>query len=370
MMPKTRPPHLHREFTRHGKAVWYVRRARGPRIRLSAEYDSPDFWTQYRAALEGVTPERNTPKAKTLEWGLDRYRHSSAWAGLDNSTRRARENIFRHVIASAGSFPLASIDSTAIVEGRERRLAKPHAANNFLKAMRGFFRWAADPLGGKLVPVDPTKGVKLLAGPNDKNGWHTWTEDEVERYEQRWPVGTRERLALDLMLYTGLSRGDVVRLGRQHVRDGVISIRTEKEREDGMLVLPMLPVLAQTVAQSPTGDLTYIVGERGRPMTKESFGNWFGDVCRTTGVSGRAHGLRKAGATRAAENGASEPQLMAIFDWSTPKMAAHYTRKARKKKLAADSVSKLLPAHKQNENGPHLRSGAGRKAITHDGSGG
>ena len=100
---------------------------------------------------------------------------------------------------------LCDITEDTIVAGRERRAEKPHAANNFLKAMRGFFGWAEET---KLVPVDPTKGVKLLSGKNPA-GFHTWTEEEVARFEARWPLGTRERLAaLDLLLYTGFRRGD------------------------------------------------------------------------------------------------------------------------------------------------------------------
>ena len=91
--------------------------------------------------------------------------------------------------------------------------------------MRAFFAWAIE---DKLVTIDPTKGVKLLAGPNDAHGFHTWTQAELDRYEAQWPVGTRERLAYDLLLYTGLRRGDAVRVGHPHERDGVITVRMEK----------------------------------------------------------------------------------------------------------------------------------------------
>ena len=90
--------------------------------------------------------------------------------------------------------------------------------------MRAFFAWAIE---DKLVTIDPTKGVKLLAGPNDAHGFHTWTQAELDRYEAQWPVGTRERLAYDLLLYTGLRRGDAVRVGHPHERDGVITVRME-----------------------------------------------------------------------------------------------------------------------------------------------
>jgi len=336
-MPRPRPPFLHREESRHGRVMWFVRRKHGPRIRLRAEYGSEAFWAEYRAALEGAPLPSKTPKAQTLAWALSLYRASSAWAKLANSTRRQRENIYRAVIKTAGDVPLKRISDETIKAGRERRKATPHSANVFLKAMRAFFAWAIE---DKLVTIDPTKGVKLLAGPNDADGFHTWTQAELDRFEARWPVGTRERLSYDLLLYTGLRRGDAVRVGRPHERDGVITIRTEKTGEP--VSIPILPPLALSIAATGAGDLTYLVTEAGQPWVKESFGNWFREVCRKAGCPGSAHGLRKAGATRAAERGATERQLMAIFGWSTGKMAQHYTRAADRTRLARDAAQLLL----------------------------
>jgi integrase len=140
--------------------------------------------------------------------------------------------------------------------------------------------WATD---SDLVQVDPTKNVKKLTGANDAVGFHTWTEEELNRFEAYWPIGTRERLAFDLLLYTGLRRGDAVCVGLQHVRDGVITIRTEKRRKGKsgeQVSIPILPPLAASIAATKTGDLTFLVSEYGRPWVKESFGNWFRDVCR------------------------------------------------------------------------------------------
>ena len=289
-----------------------------------------------------------------MAWTIDKYRRSSDWALLKAATRKQRENIFKAVIASACDEKLSDIPQAVIREGRERRAATPHSANNFLKAMRGLFRWA---LENELVKADPTKVVSMLVCPNDDVGFHTWTEAELETFEARWPVGSRERLAFDLLLYTGLRRGDVVKLGRQHVRDGVVYFpRTEKTGED--VVLPLLPPLAASIAAAKTGDLTFLVTERGLPFVKEGFGNWFGEVCRATKVRGSAHGLRKSGATRAANQGATTKQLMAIFGWKDPKMAERYTRTADRRRLAM-TAGKLLLAQSENENRPHLGPGTG-----------
>jgi integrase len=130
-----------------------------------------------------------------------------------------------------------------------------------------------------------------------------------------------------------LRRGDAARLGRPHVRNGIARIVTEKTNQE--VTIRILPPLAASIDASPTGDLTFIAGERGRPMTKESFGNWFRDACVAAGVPERAHGLRKAGARRAAESGATEAELNAWFGWADgSRESAIYVRGANRAKLA------------------------------------
>lgn len=123
-MPRPRPPHLHSEFTRHGARVWYVRIGHGPRIRIRAAFGTPEFHEQYRAAIAGEAPApKRGPANGTLEWLIARYRDSGAWAAFSPATRRQRENIFHHIIASAGTVPYREIDRKTIIAGRERRLS-------------------------------------------------------------------------------------------------------------------------------------------------------------------------------------------------------------------------------------------------------
>ncbi len=78
------------------------------------------------------------------------------------------------------------------------------------------------------------------------------------------------------------------------------------------------------------------------------FGNWFRKQCDAAGLPKcSAHGLRKAGATIAADNGATEFELMAIYGWETPKEAARYTRKANRNRLAARAVHLVAPSEKK-----------------------
>jgi integrase len=338
-MPRPRPPHLHRETTRHRKAVWYVRVDKGPRIRLRAEYGTSEFEAEYQAAVTGGprSTSKGAPAAGTLTWLVDRYREAGAWTVLSAATRRQRENILLHVLKTAGDKPFARIGAATISAGCERRAQTPAQARHFLDAMRGLFRWA---LKAGLVKADPTASVE---NPQIRkgDGFIPWTEEHVDAYERRWPIGTRQRVWLDVLLYTGLRRGDVVRFGRQHVRDGVGTIKTEKSGFTVTVTLPILPVLADTLAAGPCGDLTYIVGEGGKPLTKESFGNLFRAACNAAGVPGSAHGVRKIAATRAANAGATVAQLEAIFGWSGGRMASLYTRSADRKRLSVEAMHKL-----------------------------
>ncbi|WP_082482931.1 site-specific integrase [Methylobacterium sp. Leaf123] len=339
-MPRPRPPHLVRETTRHGTVVWYVRVGQGPRTRMREPFGTEGFWRDYRLAVEGKPlPAKTGPAPGTLSWLIARHMASAEWADLSPATRKQRSGFYKAAEETAGAVPVSQIDRRAILNGRDRRRDRPFAANNFLKSMRALFKWA---LAADYVKADPTHGIKLLSSGVDDGGFHAWTEEEVERFEAHWPLGSRERLAFDLLLYTGLRRGDVVRLGRPHVRDGEFTIRTEKT---GMVVVaPILPALAASIAASPTGELTFLATERGRPFVKESFGNWFGKACREAGCPGSAHGLRKAGARRAAEEGATEAQLNALFGWADgSRESAVYTRTANRAKLAREARRNPAP---------------------------
>jgi integrase len=351
-MPRPRPPHLHRQFTRHGKTVWYVRIDKGRRIRIRAPFGTPEFDAEYQAALAGNSPRRTRGAAAgTLAWLIARYRETAAWTSLSLATRRQRENILQQVLKTAGDQPIARITAATITAGRDRRSKTPFQARHFLDTMRGLFEWAKD---AQLLKSNPAAVVKypLL---KSVEGFPIWTEEDVAAYEACWPLGTRQRVWMAVLLYTGLRRGDAVRLGRQHVREGVASIKTQKSGNVVEVTIPLLPPLVETLRAGPTGELSYICGANGKPMTKESFGNAFSEACRAASIRKSAHGLRKIGATRAANNGATVYQLNAIFGWTGSKMASHYTQAADRARLAREAIGKLL-----NDSGTSIPSPAGK----------
>lgn len=331
-----RPPYLIRETTRHGKIVWYFRQDSGPRIRIRGDYGTKEFMQSYQAALSGNAPapaQRIRHQKDTLAWAVARYMESSAWLALKESTREMRKRFLNEI--AAVDLPYAEITKRDIKAALEKRADKPSIADHFMKTARGFFKWMHD---ADMIEEDPTQGVKAPRYKTD--GHHVWTEEEVRQFEAHWPIGTRERLALAIFLYTGLRVSDVCRLGRQHVKDGVISIKTAKT--GAWVYLPIMPQLAEIIEATTTGNLTFVANEKnGAPMTAGSLGHWFGEACDEASVPGSAHGLRKAGAKRLADAGATLHELNAIFGWSGTEMALLYTRESDRRRLAESGIAKL-----------------------------
>jgi hypothetical protein len=139
------------------------------------------------------------------------------------------------------------------------------------------FKWA---VSVQHVKSDPTTGISVKK-PKTK-GFPPWSEEELEIYERRWPLGTRERVMFGVDAFTGLRRGDAAILGKQHIRNGVITIDTEKN--DTRVTLPVLPELAEILAAGPLGELSIIANKHGQPMSKETIGNLFRKAVRAAGI--------------------------------------------------------------------------------------
>ena len=349
-MPKKPPQFIVSQTTRHGRKVWYFRRGKGARVRLPDEYDTPEFWAAYHKALTGEElPARNNARSRagTLAWLIDAYRQSGHWQGLALETRRRRERIFLGMIEKSGDKPFAKITRGDIVRARDKRaVTSPTSANHFMKAVNGLFAWA---LEAEHIRSNPAEGVKLLSIKSD--GFRPWTDEEIERFRTRWPLGSRERLALEILIGTGLRRGDAATLGRQHLKDDVVTIRTQKT--GAVVTIPILPELAEAIATAKCGDLAFIAKSNGAPLTVSAFSAMFDAACKAAGVDASSHGLRKSAAARLANCGASVAQLEAVFGWTGGAMASHYTRSADRTRLAREAMNKLAKSPNREQIIPH-----------------
>ena len=336
-MPRKLPKYVHRERTRHGRIVTYFQMPKGPRVRLPDDTTSDEFAKAYNAAKQGNKPEfrPNGPVSGTLHWLVERYKESQDFLGLALATRIYRDAALRAICKRSGHVPYASITSKVIRNSRDARKSV-HSARNFLKAMSALFSWAVE---AEYVLVNPCRDVKR---PTAKTtGYHTWTVEELASYEARWPYGTRERLAMEIMLCTGMRRTDCHLFGRQHVKGDWVSFVASKNAYS--VEMPLLPNLKRAIEAMPVTDLTYLMTEHGRPFkSAASFGNWFAKACRAVPVKGRCHGLRKVMAVRLAENGATNEMIDSVLGWYDPGQSKTYTKNANRKKLAIMGTALLI----------------------------
>lgn len=331
--------HVVREKTRHGKVVWYFRREHGKRVRLPDEYGSEAFEAAYEAALYNLPPPpvvKGATKYGTLSWLVERYQESAEWNEFRPTTKSTKKAILNRILKTAGDSLIKDITSETIRNGRDRRAASPDAANRFIKTMSPLFKFA---IQCRYLTTNPCVGVAKLK-VRSTGGFETWTAQDVEAYETKHPIGTKARLAFDILRYTGLRRSDLVLLGRQHVKNGIIRMRAQKTNTP--LDLIIIPVLQRTISQTNClGDLTYLVTEYGRPFTAPGFGNWFRARCNEAGVTKSAHGVRKFAATTLIEKDTKTAELMAIFGWSSLKQADTYIREVNRLQLASAAMNKL-----------------------------
>ena len=225
-----------------------------------------------------------------------------------------------------------------------------------MKAFRQVFAFAIeeeDERGNSLMDRNPAKDVAYLEGSAE--GFHAWTLDEVEQYEERHPIGTKARLALALLLYMSQRRSDTIRFGKQHVRVNSNAVEDDferaliftqfkgRKRKPVTLEIPIIPQLWEIIEQSPTDDLTFLVTEFGLPFSDAGFGNKMRQWCDEAGLPQcSAHGLRKASSARLAEFGCTDREIMAITGHKTAKEVTRYTRSANQKVLAKAAMKKLV----------------------------
>lgn len=354
IMPRKLPLNVTKEKNRHGTWVFYYRVDKGPRTRLRGDPDSDQFKADYKAAVAGqpVKVQREAGPAQSLSWLIARYMESARWKKLSVATRKQRGNLFRQAIdksKNADFRDLTSADMTSAMEGRSDT---PAQANCFLKAMRGLFEWA---MKNNHVPSNPTDGVESISYKSD--GIAAWTSADIKQFCAKWKIGTRPRLALELLICSGLRRSDLVLAGRQHMTGNIFSIRTTKTGTE--ITVEFTERLIEVINATETGDLHFLVSSYGTPFTVESFGNWFRDCCREAKIVKSAHGVRKFAATMAANGGASSHEIMAQFGWASVRQAEVYTKKADRKRLGV-SGSRVAAEQTEKELSPHLIPSAGK----------
>jgi len=325
-----------------GRPHCYFRRRGFPRVPLKGLPWSPSFMAEYEKAMSGARTAigAGRVKAGSVAAVIAEYKDSREFFGSKSAgTQRMRRGILDRFGAAYGDRPFALLPPEWIEALLDSK--PPHAARSWLATLRSLCKFA---LKRRYLRTDPTANIKLRSVKSD--GFHSWTDDQIARYEAYYPIGTKPRLALALLLYTTQRRSDVVRMGRQHIRetpDGP-ALYVKQRKTGRELLIAIHPALSAVLDATPSEHLTFLVTATGKPYGDNHFSTQFRKWCDAAGLPKccSAHGLRKAACRRFAEKGCSGPEIMANSGHETMKELVRYTKDADQAKLARNALAKAL----------------------------
>lgn len=340
---------------RHGKVRYRYRRKGYASAYFKGAIGSKEFWSEYDAFVKASLPAPAIGAAAIAPGTIDdlvtRYLTTPTRLGPTATTQAKIRAILSRFRSDHGGKPVALIEFEHIDAIIAARLAKVQvgkrveggveAARKLRKELVRLFDFAVKLRMRESNPVRQAERVKVAAGERTK-GFYSWTEADIAQFRACHTLGTKPRLALELMLWTDQRRIDAIRMGRQHIRNGRINVIQSKTGKDlWIAVAPQL--LAAIVAMPPLDQhLCFLVTEQGRPFTNAGFGNWFRDQCDDAGLPQcAAHGLRKATMRRMAELGLSNQSMKAVSGHEKDTEVARYTAAANQVRLADDAMIRL-----------------------------
>jgi len=254
-------------------------------------------------------------------------------------TRTTRRGILERFRKEHGHRLVAHLEErpeaiATIIAGKTQT---PHAANNLRKILRSLFDHA---IALRMIKNNPVIGTKRLKV--ERRGHHTWTDVEIAQYRAYWPLGTQQRLCMELALETTSRRSDLTLIGPQHRRGNILDLRHTKNNSEAFI--PLTDELRAAIdAMGPAKHLTYLHTQAGAARSAKALGGDFRQWCDAAGLPKccALHGLRKGGARRLAEAGASGKEIMSITGHKTLAEVQRYVDAADKAKLAEQAIAKL-----------------------------
>lgn len=326
---------------RHGKTRYRFRKSGLPTHHFKSEPGTPEFLEELLEARGGAPTDRGVIPFSMDDLAQRMYR-SPRWLGMQASSQYTYRRIIDRYLERTdrngrryGTYPAKK----ATVAGVERHVAElaatPASANNLLKALKRLFAYAIKLQWMTFNPAEHADGFK--AGP----GWHTWTDDEIDRFRGHWPYGTMARLTFELALNTAARRCNLAELERAHLVAGRWEIEHAKKGNETSV--PITPEAQAAIDALPAAPIRFfITSATGKPYTVESLGNRFRKWAKEAGCPTQLHGIRKGVSRQLAESGATDAEGQSITGQKKSKTFAHYRAKADRRRLADNAMAKLV----------------------------
>ncbi len=370
------PEYVTRYKDRHGKWRYRFRRKGFPSGHFEQTFGTPEWMAEYARFMDPEAPQRAAEEARatrvtpgTLGELRHRYFMTPERLGPTETTQsKVRAVLDRGLFAGREHWPVAGLGFEHIdaliadrrkqsIDDRGKKIGGIEAAKKLRKEMVRLFDFAE---AAQLINKSPMKHVALVkVAPSERSqGFYSWTEQDIAKYRAYWKLGTKQRLAMEIMLWTDQRKVDSIHLGRQHIKGDKFHILQTKTGK--RLVLPIAPPLKMAIDAMPASDaLCFLVTEWGKPFSVKGFGNWMRDMCDRAGLPQcTAHGLRKATMRRMAELETPNASMKAVSGHSKDDEVARYVAAANQARLAEAAIDKLVQWEMSN-----LGSGLDTKAA-------
>jgi integrase len=359
--PVKLPRYVHAFIDRHGRARFYLRRKGRSKVPLPGLPWSPAFMEVYERALAAcqapgaVVIGASRTMAGTLNAAVVAYYQSAAFKSeLGEGTQSSQRSLVERFRTKHGDKRLRKLERRHM-QAYISSLQSPAVQRNMLRALRHLLKFCT---ATGLIDHDPTEGV-TRAKMKKTGGFYTWTEDDVAKFEERHPVGSKARLALALYLNLGVRKSDVVRIGPRLVKNGELNdfLPQKGERTGGnRITVPLFEDTKAIIAATPiTGADTYLVTSFGKTFTANGFGNKMREWCDEAGLPEcTSHGLRKLCLVRLAEAGLDAFRIAAISGHKDLREVQLYVEAANRKRMARDAVAQFQRVQKKNKKMANL----------------
>jgi integrase len=335
-MTKIRLDYIHAYVDHTGKARRYFRK-NGKRTALPGAPGSAEFMAVYQACLAepASTPIQRKAEGSFGRLVTDFYASKAFTKDIKKSSQQIYRRVLEGLARDHGHRLVAGL-TPEVAERIINRIGEEHPAMaNLTRAvLRKLMKFAVK---SKQVAINPIVGIEAFKVGEH----HTWTDAELRQFERRWHLGTRERLAYALLLYTAQRVGDVASRSRSHIKDGEIYVVQEKTGTE--LWIPIHQELDRAMRAYPANGLALIGNANGQPLTSRGLGRIMARAIDQAGLPSRcvAHGLRKAMCRIMAENDATLKQIAALTGHKTMHELERYTKAADQRKLARAAMEKI-----------------------------
>jgi integrase len=324
---------------------------------VNGDPNSHEFQSVYHATLramlrgekpgEAVTAAPARGASGTIASAIAEFLNSTSFKTDAGTTQALRRPKLESVSRLVGHLPLKHMEDGQWVRRWLEQASTPSAKRTRLLALKPFTRWAVDQ---KMIAIDPCAGIKVKV--TEGAGHRPWEPEEVEQYRARHLLGTRARLAIELLHWVTARRSDAISLGKQHLKNSgswlSFTQYKNRKRKPSKVEMPLPPELAAAIeaCPAPADSLTFLVNERGRPYSEKNFNDHFRTWCNEAGLPKDCvpHGVRKAGCTLLGDSGCTTREIMSISGHRTSKEVDRYTEGYDRKHAAVRAQAKVAAA--------------------------